>query len=284
MKNMQSILNLLILLLALAVSTNGESDPFLQDDPFLNVDKDGLVQWKHRFGKDLIDDISRSGAVNLTTENTPEAIRHLVPKGHEVYDLKPFFSKQVHPHVFQGREYIIYDLTTGHLLASTIPEVTTYLVEYTRHRRQTTPNVISTQVIFTSVKRPKDPFMVWTQAEIDRHDPKLIASASLTSRSGERSHTDLRTKDKTSGQVELEATLGEEHRYLDYRLVVTLQTDNKDLSIDFNTGITLFNGEPLIQPFGISTDPERIIIMSILAKTITPEGLPTRPVKEHETE
>ena len=188
MKNLHSILKLLILFSSLAVSSHAETDPFLQDDPFLSVDKDGLVQKKHRFGKDFIDDISRSGAVKLTAVNTPESIKHLVPEGHEVYDLKPFFSKHVKPHTFKDKEYILYDLTTGHLITSTIPEVTSFLEDYTRDKLRAKPKIIVTRLIFTSVKRPKDPFMIWTQKEISEHDPKLIVSAYFTTRSGEKAH------------------------------------------------------------------------------------------------
>ena len=246
--------------------------PLLAQDRPKPVADPHLRHWKHYCGTGIIEDISRSKAVKLTPENTPKPWAHLIPEGHDVYNLIPYIQTSLTKHTFKESEYILYDISSGHILVKSTPQVIQLVKQLVAKQLSKAPASISVQGTLISVKRPDDPFLEWDKEQVQAHDPKVLATFSALTRSGEKHISTYGDPDNPSNEFEVEPVISEDHRIIDLRLALFINAQKEQEGFQFNTGLTLRNGQTFVHPYGFSITPGRVTLLSIKASSVSPEG------------
>lgn len=209
----------------------------------------------------------------LSTETIKEKFESAIPEDHAAYNLTPTISAVIPQLKSSTTRWVLYDATKEEFVAKLSPSSTKHLKQILDDTLQDLPpQQISLQATITSVTRPKDAYLTWTQDLINQHNPKIVTTFSGTSRTGERTTIEVPSTKNSPHTLEFEPILSESLKYIDIRLALQIFPTKTYQGITLNTGLTLSSNEPFIHPIGISTNPNRITILTLHLKPITPEA------------
>lgn len=271
---MKFILSIVFIFLYLPVHAQ-QSESIPQPMPY-SVENEKAVLKRITMEPDFVLD-GQEKLPKLSAEDVKSNYQSVIPAAHDAYVLMTGGEGKLLP----TGQWILFDSTKKEIVGFLAPSIASLVQQVAiGSEGDLEPVQVSIRAVIVSVKRPADPFLVWTDELINSHEPREVAAFSVIARSGEDADCVVDVPSKGKHRLGMSGVISDARKHIDARIDLSLLPTETYGGLKLSTGMTLRCGESLIHPIGISTDSNRQYVLKMVADVVDGAGKNVTPSEQ----